>query len=60
MHPKAEYKEYVELVKAAGYTVDVYEDEGDYDAKNSDGYDISVGYDDLDEELQVYLSAPLK
>ena len=59
---KDEYKDYVDKCKENGFTVDESSsDDGEYcyyDAKNKDGYELSLRWDKESSECSISLSAP--
>lgn len=52
-----DYYNYIEKCKKMGYTVDSNNYNTSYNAKNSEGYEIDISYDEDDFELNVSISA---
>ncbi len=55
-----EYKDYVEKCKNKGFTYDSNEYDTGYSAYTSDGYSLSLYYDETDSEITLDLSTPEK
>lgn len=57
---KDQFKEYVQACKDKGFTYDTSNSDTYYNAKNSEGYELSIHYFDRDEQLDGNLYAPDK
>jgi len=55
-----QYTDYIALCKAAGFKVDVKEDESGYEAYNEEGYKLTLYYYDYDEKLSIELKIPME
>lgn len=53
-----DYYNYVDECKNMGYTVDADSDDSSYDAKNSEGYEIEIEYDEDELKLNVSIYSP--
>lgn len=54
-----DYSDYVKNCMDSGFDVDYHKTDNDFSAKNSEGYRLSVEFDDeLDEVMQIIISAP--
>lgn len=52
------YNDYAEACKAQGFTVDAQSSSGSFNAKNTEGYSLSLYYASSAEELNISLHAP--
>lgn len=59
-YEKKQYKNYVEACIKKGYKVDAEKSSDDYEAYNSDGYFVSVYFNEYDNELSIKLDEPVK
>ncbi len=53
-----DYKDYIKACEDDGYVIESDKRESGYDAYNSAGYKLSLGYDDNKEKLSIILNAP--
>lgn len=51
-----EYNEYVDLCKEKGFTVDYYGSDSYYSATDGDGNDLSIWYDNKNEEMSISIN----
>lgn len=54
----SDYNEYIESCKSKGFTVKAEESDHSYDAYNTDGYKLSLYYDESVTEMQISIDAP--
>ena len=59
-YSQADYKDYITACKDKGFDVGVEKAELNYSAYNSEGYDLSLTYDESDKELLIDLNAPVE
>lgn len=57
---KKDYQAYIEECKAKGFTVDYYNSDNLYTAKNEDGFDLYLSYSDDDSDMTVSLDPPVE
>lgn len=57
---KNDYTSYIDECKERGFTVDIEEKDNNYEAYNSDGYQVRVSFSDYSDgnEISIYLDAP--
>lgn len=54
------YKEYVNICREKGFTVDMSETDGYYSASNAEGYELMLYYFDDEQYMSIDLNAPTK
>lgn len=55
-----EYKDYLDACQTMGFTAENDKQEYNYTAFNQEGYELSLWYNDSDEELHISLDAPME
>lgn len=56
---KNDYKDYLSKCQDKGFTIESEKSDTRYSAYNEDGYELSLWYDEHDEELNISLDAPM-
>lgn len=55
---KDDFKAYIEACKGKGFVEDYYASDARYDAKDKEGYDLSLYYDDKKQVMDIHLNSP--